>query len=93
MNKIICDEILCCVTGGQLGSVIFRMMSMQSIDLIRKLERVQRRATKYILDLPSICHQTYGDRLMNLNLLPISYWHKFLDMIFFFKVVTGTVKS
>ena len=61
----------------------------QSIDLIRKLERVQRRATKYILDLPFICDQTYEDRLMNLNLLPISYWHEFLDMLFFFKVVTG----
>ena len=47
----------------------------QSIDLIRKLERVQRRATKYILDLPFICNQTYGERLMNLNLLPISYRH------------------
>ena len=29
---------------------------------------------------------------MNLNSLPISYWHEFLDMIFFFKVVTGTVR-
>ena len=64
----------------------------QSIDLIRKLERVQRRAAKYILDLPFICDQTYGERLMNLNLLPISYWHEFLDMIFFFKVVTGTFR-
>ena len=61
-----------------------------SVDLIRKLERVQRRATKYILDLPFICDQTYGDRLMNLNLLPISCWQEFLDMIFFFKVLTGT---
>ena len=39
----------------------------QSINLIRKLEVVQRRATKYILDLPFFCDQTYGDRLMNLN--------------------------
>ena len=29
---------------------------------------------------------------MNLNLLPISYWHEFLDMIIFFKVLTGTVR-
>ena len=29
---------------------------------------------------------------MNLNLLPISYWHEFLDMIFFFKAVTGTFR-
>ena len=43
-------------------------------------------------DLPFIRNQTYGDRLMNLNLLPISSWHEFLDMIFFFKVVTGTVR-
>ena len=64
----------------------------QSIDLIRKLERVQRCATNYILDLPFICDQTYGDRLMNINLLPISYWHEFLDMIFLSKVVTGTVR-
>ena len=28
----------------------------------------------------------------NFNLLPISYWPEFLDMIFFFKVVTGTVR-
>ena len=64
----------------------------QSKDLIRKLERVQRRATKYILDLPFICDQTYRDRITKLKLLPISYWHEFLDMIFFFKVVTGIVK-
>ena len=56
------------------------------------ISRVQRRSTKYILDLPFICDQTYGDRLMNLNLLPISYWHEFLGMIFFFKVVTGTFR-
>jgi len=29
---------------------------------------------------------------MNLNLLPNSYWHEFLDMIFLFKVVTGTLR-
>ena len=29
---------------------------------------------------------------MNLNLLPISYWPEFLDMIFFFKVVIGTFR-
>ena len=29
---------------------------------------------------------------MNQNLLPISYLYEFLDMIFFFKVVTGTFR-
>ena len=52
-----------------------------------KLEWVQRRATKYILNLPFICDQTYKDRHMKLTLLPMS-----ICMIFFFEVVTGTVK-
>ena len=68
------------------------MWTPKSIDLIRKLESVQRRTTKNILELPFICDQTNEDRLMNVNLLPISYWHEFLGMIFFFKVVTGTVR-
>ena len=44
----------------------------QSTDLIRKLERVHRRATKVypeILHLPFICDQTYRDGLMELILL------------------------
>ena len=44
----------------------------QSTDLIRKLERVHRRATKVypeILHLPFICDQTYRDGLMELVLL------------------------
>ena len=70
-----------------------QVWSPQSIDLIRKLERVQRCATKHILDVPFICDQTDGDRLMKLNLLPISYWHRqVFRHDFFFKVVTGTVR-
>ena len=65
----------------------------QSIDLIRKLERVQRCATKHILDAPFICDQTYRDRLMKLNLLPISCWHRqVFRHDFLLKVVTGTVR-
>ena len=30
---------------------------------------------------------------MKLVFLPTSYWHEFLDMIFFFKVVTGSVRT
>ena len=65
----------------------------QSIDLLRRLQRLQRRATKYILDLPFICDQTYGGRLMNLNLLPISYWREFLDMIFFCNCCNWNIQS
>ena len=64
----------------------------QSKELIRKTERIQRRATKYILNVPFLCEESYKDRLIKLDLLPVSYWHEYLDMVFFFKSVTGLVK-
>lgn len=63
----------------------------QTVELISRLERTQRRATKYILKLPFQCSVSYSSRLQSLNLLPICYWHEFLDMVFFFKVVNGLV--
>ena len=29
---------------------------------------------------------------MQLNLLPLTYWHEYLDMVFLFKAVTGRVE-
>ena len=47
----------------------------QSAKLIQHLERIQRRATKYILNLPFSTSVEYTTRLKTLNLLPICYWH------------------
>ena len=69
-----------------------QVWSPQSIELIRKVERIQRRATKLILGLPLRCNQWYSNRLIQLNLLPICYWHELLDMVFFFKIATGGVR-
>ena len=55
----------------------------QSKELIRKTERIQRQATKYILNLPFFCEESYKDRLIKMDLLPVSYWHEYLDMFFF----------
>ena len=63
----------------------------QSIYLISNLEKIQRRATKYILKLPFSCCQSYEKRLKTLSLLPISYWHKYLGMLLFFKITRGLV--
>ena len=52
----------------------------QSIDLINMLERTQRRATKYILNLPFSTDMNYRTRLHSLHLLPVSYWHEYLDL-------------
>ena len=64
----------------------------KSKELIRKTEWIQHRATKYIFNLPFLCEESYKDRLIKLDLLPVSYWHEYLDMVFFFKSVTGLVK-
>ena len=63
----------------------------QSIELMRHLERTQRRATKYILHLPFSTTISYSTRLQTLDLLPIGYWHEFLDIVFFYKIVHGLI--
>ena len=65
--------------------------SPQSIGLLKRVENVQRRATKLILKLPFFCNVTYNTRLKLTNLLPISYWHEFLDIVFFYKAVNNLV--
>ena len=52
---------------------------------------MQRRATKLILKLPYRCDVTYKTRLQLTNLLPTSYWHKFLDKVFFSEAVNNFV--
>ena len=52
---------------------------------------MQRRATKLILKLPFHCDVSCKTRLQLTNLLPISYWHEFLDIVFFYKAVNNLV--
>ena len=61
----------------------------QTVELVKKVERVQRRATKYILNVPFICDIDYKDRLLAARMLPLSYWHEYPDMIFFYKANHG----
>ena len=63
----------------------------QTITGIQQAERLQRRATKFILNLPFRCNATYEERLLQLDLIPLSYWHEYLDMIFFFKLIHGII--
>ena len=63
----------------------------QSVKLIKRTERIQRRSTKYILDLPFFCDTSYNQRLAKLDLIPLCYWHEFLDMMFFFKCINGII--
>ena len=55
----------------------------QSIVLIVKLDRIQRRATKFMLKLPYSSNISCKSRSQTLNLIPICYWHELLDLTFF----------
>ena len=49
-------------------------LSHQPTDLIKRTERIQRRATKFILNLPYMCSETYKERLVLSNLSPFPIW-------------------
>ena len=54
---------------------------------ITALERVQRRATKFILKTDL----SYPERLVKLKLLPLEYRREMLDLCFFFKCLKGYI--
>ena len=51
----------------------------QSIQLINKIEKIQRRASKFMLKLPFSTTISYSSRLQSLSLLPLCCWHEYLD--------------
>ena len=61
----------------------------QSVKLIEDVEKVQRRATKYILNLGFITDISYKTRLLQLDILPVSYWHEYLDLVFLYKIINN----
>ena len=70
-----------------------QVWSPQSIELITRLERIQRRASKFILGLPFSTEVTYVSRLQSLYLIPLCYWHEYLDLVFLYKITHGLVKA
>ena len=62
-------------------SQLWRPRHLKDITL---LERVQRRATKYIIPNPNL---DYKSRLISLHLLPLMYWLELLDIMFLVKCI------
>ena len=65
----------------------------QTVEPTKEIERIQRRATKYTLQLPHRCPDTYKERLIQTDLLPLSYWHEYLDMVLLFKLTNNTTHT
>ena len=63
-------------------SQVWRPMLIQ--DIVR-LERIQRRATKYITS--DFNKLSYKERLVSLKLLPLMYYYELCDVLFFVKCI------
>ena len=61
----------------------------QTVNNILSFEGIQRRATKFILSLPYQTDVSYKERLKILGILPITYWHEYLDLIYLFKCIVN----
>ena len=66
-----------------------QIWSPQTIKLIANIEKFQRRATKCILNLGFVTNVPYTSRLLQLNLLPLTYWHEYLDLVLLYKIING----
>lgn len=44
--------------------------------------------TKYTLGLPYRCSDTYKERLLETDLIPLTYSYEYLDMVQLFKIIT-----
>lgn len=64
------------------ASQVWTPCLLGSIHLMRSVERVQRRATRFILRDQELDYQS---RLIHLNLLPLSYFFEYLDLVFLFR--------
>ena len=56
-----------------------QVWALQTVSLILNFDRIERWVTKFILSLPFTSSFTYMDRLLKTGMLPLSYWHEFLQ--------------
>ena len=72
-----------------------KSISVKAVFAILTIERIQRRATNYILNnpkRPDPRHVDYKDRLLELNLLPLTYRRKIHDIQTFLQIWNGQNK-
>ena len=77
-----CSQQFCLCFSGMVPSFS---------ELINGIEKVKRRATKFILNLGFLTDVPYSSRLKDLDLLSITYWHEFLDLVLLYKIINNQV--
>jgi hypothetical protein len=64
----------------------------QTVNILT-VERVQQRATKFILSLPYQTDVSYQERLTTIGIIPICYWHEYLDLVYLYKCIISNSDS
>ena len=65
----------------------------QTINNILTIERLQRRASKFILSLPYQTSISYKERLITIGIIPVCYWHEYLDMVYLYRCIINNSDS
>jgi hypothetical protein len=65
----------------------------QTVNNILNVKCVQRHATKFILSLPYQTDISYQERLITISIIPICYWHEYLDLMYFYKCIISNSDS
>jgi hypothetical protein len=61
-----------------------QVWSNTSVGNLKTIESLQRRATRYILPNTEL---SYKERLLSLNMLPLTYWHEMNNITLFYKLI------
>ena len=47
------------------------------------------KTSPFILSLPFRTDTSYRERLSRLNMLPVTYWHEYLDFVYLYKAIAS----
>ena len=83
-NEIVSFRKLLCISSRLLPSLGWSRESPKSVTMIKRIEGLQRRATKLMLP-----NRSYNERLKRLALLPLVYRREVKDLSTFYKLKSG----
>ena len=84
-DECVCKSLSLYFSSSQQSSILLTGVGPQAVNLILDVERIQWRATKVILSLPYRSEVSSKQKLLKAGLLPLCYWHEFLDLVYVVK--------
>jgi hypothetical protein len=65
----------------------------QTVNNILTIERLQRRASKFIFSLPYKTSISYKKRSAAIGIIPLCYWREYLNMVYHYKCLINNSDS